>query len=172
MLKPFKRSHDLGEHGRAHGRGDAGPSRRGFLGLLGGATMLTACTVGSTEVEANLTWQTRVGELKTNNVYSRAAPGIWPGKEGTHVPTITDLGDGIFEVSCTHGMVEGHWITTIFVEDELGNVLHLRELMGRGPSVGMPVISLRVPPGVRSLVAYAYCNLHDCWRSEPYSIRA
>jgi hypothetical protein len=98
MSRPFKRSHDRGE--RAEGAG--APSRRGFLGLLGGAAALTACDVGTTEVEANLSWQTRVSELKAS-VYSRTNPGIWPGKEGTHVPTIVDLGDGIFEVSCKIG---------------------------------------------------------------------
>jgi desulfoferrodoxin (superoxide reductase-like protein) len=171
MLKSFKRSRDLGEHRRADRR-EAGVSRRGFLGMIGGATALTACTVGSEEVESNLAWQSRVEELKANNIYSRAVPGIWAGKEGTHVPKITDLGGGLFEASCTHGMAEGHWITTIFVEDERGNVLHLQELMGRGPGVGMPVTTFRVPPGVRTLTAYTYCNLHDCWSSDPYTIGA
>jgi desulfoferrodoxin (superoxide reductase-like protein) len=164
LLRPFRRAHDL----RDSSPGEV--SRRGFLGLLG-ATTATACTIGSSsEVEINLSWQNRAIELKGDNVYSRSAPGIWAGKEGTHVPTITAMGGGVYEVSLTHGVAEGHWITAIFVEDDLGNVIHLRELMARGPSVTKAVTSLTVAPGTRSITAFAFCNLHDCWQSDPFTI--
>lgn len=141
-------------------------SRRGFLGgfgLAGGAAMVAGCTVGSS-FETNPRWQARAEELKANGIYTTGAPGIWAGKEAAHTPTIAKEGD-IVTISCTHGMAEGHWVTTIFVEDDTGTVLHLEEFVGRGPSLKPASTSFRVPPEARSLTAYAYCNLHDCWES-------
>jgi desulfoferrodoxin (superoxide reductase-like protein) len=147
--------------------------RRGFLGAIGGAAAaLSACTVGPLVGRyVNPLWLERTATLKGGKVYTKAAPGIWMGKEGTHVPTVTiDAAKRTATVSCSHGLAEGHWITTLFVEDQDGNVIHLEEFMGRGPSASLASTTFEVPAGVTSVMAYSYCNLHDCWSTESISV--
>jgi desulfoferrodoxin (superoxide reductase-like protein) len=146
----------------------SGLGRRGFLGALGGvAATLSACTVGPTVgTIANPVWVERAAKLKGNTVYTKAVPGMWAGKEGTHVPSVAIDNARVATVSCTHAVAEGHWITTLFIEDQDGNVIHMEEFLGRGPGASQAATSFRVPDSVTSLVAYSYCNLHDCWSSE------
>jgi desulfoferrodoxin (superoxide reductase-like protein) len=160
----------LSQRIRASGGEQAVVSRRGILGLFGGAALLSACEVGAGSENVS-EWQIRADDLKGPEVYTKAKPGIWAGKEGTHVPSIVREGD-LITVSCTHGVdPEGkHWVTTVFVEDQDNNVIHLREFMGRGPIASSALTTFRIPPGTTSITAFAYCNLHDCWKSEPFSI--
>lgn len=148
--------------------------RRGFLGALGAGTAaaLSACTVGPAVGRyVNPTWAERTQTLKGSTVYTKAAPGIWTGKEATHVPTVTiDAATRTADVSCSHALAEGHWITTLFVEDQDGAVIHLEEFMGRGPTASQAKTTFRVPAGVTAIVAYSYCNLHDCWSTETIAI--
>jgi desulfoferrodoxin (superoxide reductase-like protein) len=163
--------------GRPGRSGQADLSRRGFLGrfgaAVGGAATLGACAIGGSEVELeqNSQWQSRAVGLKSNQVYTAAAPGMWAGKEGSHVPKVA-INGGVADVSCTHAVAEGHWITTIFVEDQDQNVIHMEDFLGRGPGASQAVTSFRIPPGVTSIVAFAYCNLHDCWSSESIAVPA
>lgn len=165
MHNPNSRQDPDEDHGRA------GLGRRGFLGALGAlggvAATLSACAVGPTVgTIANPIWMERAIKLKGDNVYTKAVPGIWAGKEGTHVPSVTIDNTRMATVSCTHAVAEGHWITTLFVEDQHGNVIHMEEFMGRGREAAQASTSFRVGDGVTSIIAYSYCNLHDCWSSE------
>jgi len=151
-------------------------ARRSFLGFLagGGAATAAGCMIGEGEVPvlSNETWEARASQLEaaSQTVYTAAAPGMWAGKEGTHVPRITFDPDGSITVSSTHGMVQDHWITTLFVRDQDGKVIHLEELPGRGPAIG-PARTTFVPRvDTRTITAYAYCNLHDLWAGAPQSV--
>jgi len=147
--------------------------RRGFLGVLGGsAAALSACTVGNMDdlPVFNTVWPERAAQLKTTGIYTAAAPGMWAGKEATHVPSVTIAADRLATVSCTHGVAEGHWLSTLWVEDQNGNVIHMAEFLGRGPESSAASTSFRVPAGVTSLVAYSHCNLHDAWATVPVKV--
>jgi superoxide reductase len=154
-------------------RADREVGRRGFLGALGGAgavAALSACTVPTLGTYVNPTWAERTATLKGAAVYTKAAPGMWAGKEATHVPTVSVDASRMATVACSHGVAEGHWITTLFIEDQNGNVIHLEEFLGRGPMASPASTTFRIPGGVTSIIAYAYCNLHDCWSTESISV--
>ncbi len=157
-------------------------SRRGILGILGGST-LAACTVGvgdTPPAAPKASWEARASQLEaaSGSIYSAANEGPWPGKSGSHVPTVMKNGDGTITASCTHGMTDAnvgatppvaqHYITTMYARDvDTGTVLHLHEFVTRGPDKAtMATMTFRPPPGVATIAVYAYCNEHDLWVSQ------
>jgi len=155
-------------------------SRRGLLGVLGGSA-LVACNVGVGDVPhvstTNVSWEARAKQLEaaSGTVYSAANEGPWPGKSGSHVPTVMVNGDGSVTASCTHGMTDAnpaatpavpqHFITTMYARDvDSGNVIHLVEFVTRGPEkASMATMTFQVPDGTSRIAVYAYCNEHDLW---------
>jgi desulfoferrodoxin (superoxide reductase-like protein) len=144
-------------------------TRRAFFGFLGGAAVTPAIgCYGGAPSDSGLSdaWERRAQQLEeSNGVYSAADEGIWPGKAGTHVPTIVvDKASGTATVSSTHPMTEAHWLTTIYVRDQDGVVIHLIEFLARGTGAATAATTtFSIPSGTTSLTAYAYCNLHDAW---------
>jgi desulfoferrodoxin (superoxide reductase-like protein) len=149
--------------------------RRAFLGrsVMGAAAavslpkLLAGC--GGDDFEMNPSWQSRAADLEgRGQIYTKAAPGKWMGKEGTHVPTLELSADKkTATVRLTHGMATDHYITTIYVKDDQGRVIGLRELMGSdSEALGM----FTVPESSLELTAYAFCNLHDLWQSDSTEI--
>jgi desulfoferrodoxin (superoxide reductase-like protein) len=147
-------------------------NRRAFLGLVGATAVATpACTLGvgdAPEPTSGVTdpaWEIRATQLEqANGIFTAAAPGMWAGKEATHVPSVAFNADGSVTVSTTHGVAEDHWITTIFVRDQRGDVIHLKEFVGRGTGVVAAATTTFTPrAGTTSITAYAYCNKHDLW---------
>ncbi|MCA9588299.1 MAG: hypothetical protein KC657_23415 [Myxococcales bacterium] len=49
-------------------------------------------------------WEARANELEAKGVYTKAAPGMWAGKERSHVPTITTQEDGVAVILVEHVM--------------------------------------------------------------------
>jgi desulfoferrodoxin (superoxide reductase-like protein) len=148
-------------------------TRRSFFGLLGGvAAMPAVACYGSTPVAsggAGDAWEQRAQQLEdANGVNSAADEGIWPGKAATHVPTVViDKASGTATVSSTHPMTEAHWLTTIYVRDQDGVVIHLIEFVARGASASIAATtSFSIPSGTTAMTAYAYCNLHDAWSTD------
>lgn len=97
-------------------------------------------------------WEQRASELEASqgSIYTATAPGPWAGKEGGHVPAIRT--GATMSVETMHGQTVGvpdeedHWITTIYVRDQDGVVIHLRELAGCPPREAS-----RAAPGRRRL---------------------
>lgn len=144
-------------------------NRRSFIGLVG-ASAMGACTVGDeypagTSGVVERAWETRATSLEgTGALHTAATPGMWAGKEATHIPAVTFNADGTITVATTHGVAMDHWVTTIFVRDQDRVVIHLVEFVARGTGV-LPSASTTFRPrsGTTSITAYAYCNQHDLW---------
>jgi desulfoferrodoxin (superoxide reductase-like protein) len=156
--------------------------RRAFFGWLGGAAAIgaaaaaTGCTGGDASGTngtggngatgvVNQFWEDRADQLEAGNgVYTAADPRDWAGKEGTHVPAVAFNADGTVTVSCTHGMAEDHWISTLYVRDQDGYVIHLVEILPRGTgALTAASVTFRPRAGTTAITAYAYCNKHDVW---------
>jgi len=158
-------------------------TRREFFTFLGGAgatAAVPAMLSGCLELPApqpgggaNDAWERRAQQLEdSNGVYTAGNEGMWAGKAGTHVPQIEfDTAAGTARIFNTHPMTEGHWITTIYVRDQGGAVIHLVEFVVRGASAATEATTtFTVPAGTTQITAYAYCNLHDAWSSAEQSI--
>ena len=152
-------------------------TRRAFFGFLGGAaaTPAIAC-YGSTPIgggDPGEAWERRAQQLEESNGVNRADDeGVWPGKAATHVPAIVvDKARGTATVSSTHPMTEAHWLTTIYVRDQDGVVIHLIEFLARGADAATTATTtFSIPSGTTSMTAYAYCNLHDAWSSAEVAV--
>ena len=59
-----------------------------------------------------------------------------------------------------------HYVTTLFVEDQTGIVFALEEFVPAANDE-RPVLKFDLPAGVTSVRAYAYCNRHGLYVSEP-----
>jgi len=118
-------------------------------------------------------WEDRAALLEESSgvTYSPDAPGMWAGKEATHTPTVTVNADGTVTVSNTHPMEEGHWINTIFVRDQNGQVIHLIDFTARGANKStVASTTFRPREGTSQVTGYSYCNLHDLWMGKPTDV--
>jgi desulfoferrodoxin (superoxide reductase-like protein) len=52
-------------------------------------------------------WEARASELEAKGVFTKTAPGIWAGKERSHVPSITAQEDGVAVILVEHVMTPG-----------------------------------------------------------------
>jgi desulfoferrodoxin (superoxide reductase-like protein) len=140
----------------------------GALAVGAAAPALLAC--GSDDVAPiNDAWQSRADALEGQqaSVYSVSDPGPWAGKEGSHVPSMAVAAQ--ISVDSSHGMTkdqadtDDHWITTVYVKDQDGVVIHLQEFDG---SEEVATISFAPPESTSQVTAFAYCNLHGLWQSD------
>jgi desulfoferrodoxin (superoxide reductase-like protein) len=83
-----------------------------------------------------------------------------------HTPVVHVLSGGQVHVrmQAPHPMQPEHWITVLYVRDQHGALIALRdfgqasllpELVG-----GAPDLRFTLPPGTTCLTAYAHCHLH------------
>ena len=97
-------------------------------------------------------WTTKAKALVSKNeggkVYTVEAPGPFAGKERSHVPKVT---------------IEAG-VTTIWVEDDQGRVLALREL--KATESAPPAFAFKLPNGTKKVRAFEHCNLHGVWASD------
>jgi desulfoferrodoxin (superoxide reductase-like protein) len=140
-----------------------------------GALALTGC-YGDTTYETGrgmyTLWNERANRFEAPGVYTAAQPGKWAGKEATHAPIVQVYNNGgVLNVAATvnHVMNVSHWITTMYFKDQNYNIFYLQELL---PADAMNAdgtgaqIYTTLPEGVTQVMAFAYCNEHDHWRSE------
>jgi hypothetical protein len=140
----------------------------------------------------NAVWEQKAKALEGSNAggaaYTTESPGPWAGKEKSHVPSLTVQEDGVAMILVSHVMDAGfagaeagasdggkdagpfdsgarpiHYVTTIWVKDDKGRVVYLKEL--KTTDIAPPVVAFRVPAGTQSLRAYEHCNLHGVWGS-------
>ena len=60
-------------------------------------------------------------------------------------------------VTVGHGMSSTHWITTVWVDDQLGRPIFYHNFNW----TDTPTVSFTVPRGVTHLTPYENCNLHQ-----------
>lgn len=70
-------------------------------------------------------------------------------------------------VVTNHGMSEEHYITTIYVRNQNGLVVGLKEF---SPTDVEAKVIFHLPKGTTKVTAYSNCNLHDHWMTEPVTI--
>ena len=142
-------------------------TRRDFLKHA--ATVATVIAVpamtGCTEEEEqgpdlNETWEARADELE-KVTWTASDPGTKPD---VHIPVVTYNASGrTVTVSVPHVMTPEHYITTIYIRDQDGIVLGLQEYAQPSAEGDSPSVDLTLHESTTSVVAYAYCNLHDNW---------
>lgn len=167
-------------------------SRRDFLQsatLLSAAaavpmsTVLSACSSeGSGGASADdgiqTAWLEITGRLRdpsrtnTFGAYTMSDPGIWMGKEGTHVPGAALQQNGTVLATSMHpqgpldettGTKDGHYILCHFVESEDEEIFDL-VMYTRNFAIPDVKAELYVPPSYRGeLRVYQYCTEHDLW---------
>lgn len=130
--------------------------------------------------------------------YTYAEPGPFPGKERAHIPLVKIQDDGVAVIKVSHVMDSGapeptrdddagsieapgagedagvaevarpaHWVTTVWAKDDSGRIIFFRELE---PTDEPPNFAFLVPPGVKTVRAFAHCNLHGVWSSDAYDV--
>ena len=91
------------------------------------------------------------------------------GADGSIIVTVVVRGTGgKTGLGALHPMGKGHWIESIWVEDQTGNVVGMVEYpepTGAETTKYLPVLKFTLPKGtdVTSLTPYEYCNLHGLW---------
>lgn len=92
--------------------------------------------------------------------------------ETKHVPYISVHDDGVTASVLVgkegisvgigvHPMDSRHFITEIYIMDNMDNVIHMSSLDPTG--VKSATITFDIPKGVSTLTAYSWCNLHGHW---------
>jgi desulfoferrodoxin-like iron-binding protein len=107
-------------------------------------------------------------EETAEKIYSRSDPGVWGGKEDSHVPQIAyeKMEAGLkVTVTVTHEMnpEKPHYIMYIMLKDGEDNLLGEREFEAANEKAEA-IFELTTMPS--KLVAYERCNLHGLWMDE------
>jgi desulfoferrodoxin (superoxide reductase-like protein) len=151
-------------------------SRRNFVsragscaGLLAVSPWLVGCVaeVGEGGDLPNEVWEDQAALLEGSKVYDSKT--LWNGepKAAAHVPQARAEADKVI-VYVPHPMTQAHWITTVYLRDPDGLVVAFEQLpMPREDQDAMGVTVMFDRPSAASVTAYADCNLHDVWKSEP-----
>lgn len=164
-------------------------SRRGFMqGALAVSAVVAVPSSFACSSEDNSEgavvipeWQQIADGLEESNqcCWTRSAPatGQGAGAAATHVPVVTVSGTGLVQVTfaMAHPMTSAHWITTIYVRDQDGLVIGLRDfgqaaLLPQFSRGEIPEMQFQAPPGTRQVRAYSYCNLHQHWAGDVESV--
>lgn len=174
-------------------------NRREFLaqsGMLATAAALPAAITGCSSedepagVQPNLEWEDTADGLEQSPLccWTGAADEQGSPSIGAHLPqisiettdgrlraTVFTLGDesGDGEIA-PHPMVDAHWLTVMYVRNQDGVVVYLRdfgqEKIKQQYLNQDPRFSFDVPPGTVWLRAYSFCNLHQHWRGRRVDI--
>jgi superoxide reductase len=94
--------------------------------------------------------------------YSKANPGRWAGKEGSHAPVVTVEGNKV-TIETKHGMTEGHYIVKHTLITGTGEVLGESFFF---PTDAKAISTFEIKGSHKTLFALSFCNLHDLWVTE------
>lgn len=122
----------------------------------------TGCTTEEEESgpEINMEWEDRATALEATT-WTADNPGVKPE---VHLPEATYNADArTMTISVPHVMEAGHYITTIYIRDQDGIVLGLKEYETPSVDGDPPSVDISLHESTTAIVAYAYCNLHDNW---------
>jgi superoxide reductase len=146
--------------------------RREFLKLLaatpaGAALVPLFAETGKGTLAAEVECAAGVlGKLPENIIYTREHPGVWKGKEGSHIPSVaaTKAGDKlVVKLENKHGMSEAHYIVRHTVVAECGEVLGAKTFSWKDQPVSTHEIKLPADGKTQHVFVLSYCNLHDLW---------
>ncbi len=98
----------------------------------------------------------------TNVIFTKAHPGRWAGKEGSHAPQVTVTGNKVSVVT-NHPMSKEHFIVTHTLVLENGTYIGSKSFT----PADKPESSYELPAGYKGkFYATSFCNLHDFWLTE------
>jgi superoxide reductase len=130
--------------------------RREFLG----GTLVAISTVAC----GALTNDSASSQPFNGIIYTKASPGKWSKKVGSHVPLISLDGNKV-TITTPHPMAQEHFIVrhTLVLED--GTVVGEKTFFP--PDDIKAVSTFELPAGYKSkFYATSFCNLHDFWVME------
>jgi superoxide reductase len=146
--------------------------RREFLKLLaatpaGAALIPLFAETGKGTLAADVECAAGVmGKLPENIIYSKEHPGVWKGKEGSHIPSVAAEKSGdklVVKLENKHGMSEKHYIVRHTVVAECGMVLGAKTFLWTDQPVSTHEIKLPADGKTQHVFVLSYCNLHDLW---------
>ena len=128
-------------------------------------TRCGALTPGIDEVTIDQAWEDRASELEAHGELRTATnPGPWAEKIGGHLPAVSlEAGSGQLTVITSHGMNADHYITTLYIRNQDGIVIGLKEFSPQDPEAKAV---FTYPKGTIKVQAFSFCNLHDHWMAE------
>ena len=107
-----------------------------------------------------------LGKLPENIIYTKERPGMWKGKEGSHIPSaeVKKADGGVtIKLENKHGMSEAHYIVRHTVVTECGKVLGAKTFTWKDQPVSTHEIKLAADGKCEHVFVLSYCNLHDLW---------
>ena len=150
-------------------------NRKGFLMgifILVGLALLPASFIGCgadydprDEVRINPDWEARADKLEAHGALRTATnPGPWGEKIADHLPAASaNPVSGQLTVITSHGMSAEHYITTLYIRNQDGVVIGLKEL---SPTDSEAKAIFTYPKGTIKVQAFSFCNLHYHWMAE------
>jgi len=146
--------------------------RREFLKLLaatpaGAALIPLFAETGPGTLAAEVEWAAGVlGKLPENILYTKERPGVWKGKEGSHIPMIAAEKSGdkmVVKLENKHGMAAEHYIVRHTVVAGSGEVLGAKTFSWKDQPISTHEIKLPAEGKEQHVFVLSYCNLHDLW---------
>jgi superoxide reductase len=107
-----------------------------------------------------------LGKLPENILYTKDRPGVWTGKDGSHIPLVEAAkteGGLTLKLTNKHGMTEAHYIVRHTVVGECGKVLGAKTFSWKDQPVSTHEIKLEGDAQLPHVFVLSYCNLHDLW---------
>jgi len=144
-------------------------TRRGFLKRgkdalpLGVASLFLATGANTASAEVD-TVGNLLGRLPKNIVYTAAQEGVWKGKAGSHVPSVSVHGEH-GQIVTAHGMSPQHHIVRHTLLTDEGEVLFAHTFLYDAKQAKSEFESRQVQPG-KVYYALSFCNRHDLWLAE------
>ncbi len=109
------------------------------------------------------------GSIPENIIYTKERPGVWKGKDGSHLPVVTSTKEGAVlkvTVETKHGMSDAHFIVRHVIISEAGEVLGAKTFTPKDKPVSTHDIKLEAVAKSPTLFVTSYCNLHDLWLAQ------
>ncbi len=107
-----------------------------------------------------------LGRIPENIIYTKERPGVWKGKDGSHVPLVATAKSGdmlTLTVENKHGMSDAHYIVRHVVVSEKGEVLGAKTFSPKDKPVSTFEVKLAGLGDSSSVFVTSFCNLHDLW---------
>ena len=105
-----------------------------------------------------------VGKLPRNIIYSKDQQGIWKGKAGSHVPTVSTSG-GQGRIVTKHGMSPKHYIVRHTLVDAEGEVLFGHTFAYDDSEASSEFDASKIQSG-KVYYALSFCSKHDLWLAQ------
>ena len=140
----------------------------GVLASLAFLPSLVGCGSNSdSDVSIDSGWETRADELEAKaDIRTANKPGPWGEKVAGHLPAVAvERNSKQLTVVTAHGMSDEHYITTLYVRNQDGIVIGLKEF---SPTDTEPKAVFTYPKGTTKISVYSHCNKHDNWMIEKF----